>query len=159
MWRHRGSKTPTRSLLGMHCLASTLLHDPRISQSLLLNASSHPCTPFRPFSLHCLGVLCSMPHRGLFSPQGPLDPCNPGISPTAEPAHTQPCQPPTSTQHLFFLPGSLLPHCRASPALSCAAHHSDSWIAWSGAMQRWLTLAASSWTTSRTGTSCVSSTR
>ena len=159
MWRHRGSETLTRSLLGMHCLPSTLLRDPRISQSLLLNASSHPCTPLRPLSLHLLGVLCSIPPGGLFPPQGPLDPRNPGISPTAEPAHTQSCQPPTSTQHLFLLPGSLLPHCRACPALCCAAPHSDSWIVWSGAMQRWLTLAASSWTTSRTGTSCVSSTR
>lgn len=55
-------------------------------------------------------------------------------------------------------PGSLSCVCRACPVPSCAALHKDSWIVWFDAMLKWLTLAASSWTTSLTVTSCVSST-
>lgn len=78
------------------------------------------------------------PSRGIL-PQGPLHPCNPEISPTAEPAHTQSCQPPTSTQHLFILPRISPAPLRGLSSPLLLAHHSDSWIAWSGAMQRWLT--------------------
>lgn len=55
-------------------------------------------------------------------------------------------------------PGSLSFVCRACPVPSCAALHKDSWIVWFDAMLKWLMLAVSSWTTSPTGTNCVSST-
>lgn len=92
-------ETLTRSLLGMYCLPSTLC-DPRISQSLLFNASSHPCTPLEAPLLHLLGVFCPKAH---FTPATQR-------SPPQQSLPTQSASPPQALSTFS-----------SSPDLSCPA--------------------------------------
>lgn len=97
--------------------------------------------------------LALLPLPGTF----PLpEPPNPKVSPTIRACQSPVLQVPHEWSAPFEV--SLTLPRRACPALFCSARHSDSWTAWSGAMQRWLMLVASSWTTSRIATSCVCST-
>lgn len=124
----------------------------------LSKRQSWPPYPQCPQFLHCLLYLLpfSVPLRGLHPlaqhpPQPPRD-----LSSTIYlDSQSDICVPyKSSVTH----PGSLSCVSRACPVPSCAALPKDSWIVWFDAMLKWLTLAASSWTTSPTVTSCVSST-
>lgn len=151
----RGPKAPT-DCWGRAACPVLSYADPRMDGSVPspgrpLASPSHRIPPHPtlcPSHIACSDLSTPHPHLSPWLP-------NSGIS-----AHQQVL--PARCEHSAPFPShrvSPTSPCRACPALSCAAHHSDSWTAWSGAMRRWLTPAASSWTTSRTATSCVSSTR
>ena len=100
-------------------------------------------------------LILYVPPRGLYPlaqhPQPPMD----LSSTTYLDSQSDICVPYKSP---VTHPGSLPCVSRACPVPSCAALPKDSWIVWFDAMLKWLMLAASSWTTSLTVTSCVSST-